>query len=150
MLFEGIIWTCTTSSDGAIKLGSSITRCLGKGDFYGEELLSWASLNMSYSDLPISTQNVKCHQKVEACSLMAKDLKAVVSKFRWHFSTALPDLNNSQLEELALSSLRARRRNRSKKHAKAPQFATDKRGVTTSKNLGTTTSDYYTLLLNRN
>lgn len=82
MLFntEGIIWTYTTSSDGAIKLGSSITRCLGKGDFYGEQLLSWASLNMSYSDLPISTQNVKCHTIVEAFSLMAKDLKAVVSK----------------------------------------------------------------------
>lgn len=143
MIFKGIIWTCTTSNDGAIKLGSSITRCLGKSDFYGEELLSWASLN-----LPISTQNVKCHTKVEACSLMAKDLKAVVSKFRWHFSTALPDFN-SQLEELALSSLRARRRNRSRNHAKAPQFATDKRGVKTSKNLGTTTSDY-TLLLNLN
>ncbi|PRQ60432.1 putative potassium channel, voltage-dependent, EAG/ELK/ERG [Rosa chinensis] len=45
MLFnaEGIIWTYTTSTDGSIKLGSSITLCLGKGDFYREELLSWAS-----------------------------------------------------------------------------------------------------------
>ncbi|XP_061999619.1 cyclic nucleotide-gated ion channel 1-like [Rosa rugosa] len=128
MLFnaEGIIWTYTTSTDGSIKLGSSITQCIGKGDFYGEELLSWASSYMSFSDLPISTQNVKCHTKVEAFSLMAKDLKAVVSKFWWHFSKAVPDLNrnNSQLEELALSSLRARRRKRSKKHIKAPQLST--------------------------
>lgn len=64
---------------------------------------------------------------------MAKDLKAVVSKFWWHFSTALPDLNNSQLEELALSSLRARRLNRSKKHAKAPKLATDKGGENSQK-----------------
>ncbi|KAM5557668.1 hypothetical protein ABKV19_024835 [Rosa sericea] len=128
MLFnaEGIIWTYTTSTDSSIKLGSSITQCLGRGDFYGEELLSWASSYKSFSDLPISTQNVKCHTKVEAFSLMAKDLKAVVSKFWWHFSKAVPDLNknNSQLEELALSSLRARRRNRSKKHIKAPQLST--------------------------
>ncbi|KAL6132180.1 hypothetical protein ACLB2K_070563 [Fragaria x ananassa] len=133
MLFnnEGIIWTYTT--DGSIKLGSSITKCLSKGDFYGEELLSWASSYMSFSDLPISTQNVKCHTKVEAFSLMAKDLKAVVSKFWWHFCKALPDLNknNAQLEELALSSLRARRRNRPKKHIKTnscPRLTIDKGG----------------------
>lgn len=128
MLFnaEGIIWTYTTSTDGSIKLGSSVTQCLGKGDFYGEELLSWASSYTSFSDLPISTQNVKCHTKVEAFSLMAKDLKAVVSKFWWHFSKAVPDLNknNSQLEELALSSIKACRRNRLKKHIKAPQLST--------------------------
>ncbi|KAL6127559.1 hypothetical protein ACLB2K_070924 [Fragaria x ananassa] len=134
MLFnnEGIIWTYTTT-DGSIKLGSSITKYLSKGDFYGEELLSWASSYMSFSDLPISTQNVKCHTKVEAFSLMAKDLKAVVSKFWWHFCKALPDLNknNAQLEELALSSLRARRRNRLKKHIKrnsCPRLTIDKGG----------------------
>ena len=109
MLFntEGIIWTYTTT-DGSTKSGSSITECLGKGDFYGDELLTWASLYMPFSDLPISTQNVKCHTKVEAFCLMAKDLKAVVSKFWWHFSKALPNLNGnnaSRLEELALSFL---------------------------------------------
>ncbi|XP_050385734.1 cyclic nucleotide-gated ion channel 1-like isoform X2 [Argentina anserina] len=118
MLFntEGIIWTYT-AADGSTKLGSSITKCLSKGDYYGEELLSWASLYMPFSDLPISTQNVKCHTKVEAFSLMAKDLKAVVTKLWWHFSKAVPNSNknNSRLEELALSFLRAHRRNRSKK-----------------------------------
>ncbi|KAL6132166.1 hypothetical protein ACLB2K_070537 [Fragaria x ananassa] len=135
MLFnnEGIIWTYTTT-DGSVKSGSSITKYLGKGDFYGEELLSWASSNKSFSDLPISAQNVKCHTKVEAFSLMAKDLKAVVSKFRWHFSKDLPDLNRNnahQLEKLALSSQRAPRLNRSKKYIKrnsSPQLIIDEGG----------------------
>nr|XP_011470223.1 PREDICTED: cyclic nucleotide-gated ion channel 1-like [Fragaria vesca subsp. vesca] len=135
MLFnnEGIIWTYTTT-DGSVKSGSSITKYLGKGDFYGEELLSWASSNKSFSDLPISAQNVKCHTKVEAFSLMAKDLKAVVSKFRWHFSNDLPDLNRNnahQLEKLALSSQRAPRLNRSKKYIKrnsSPQLIIDEGG----------------------
>ncbi|KAL6123086.1 hypothetical protein ACLB2K_075609 [Fragaria x ananassa] len=134
MLFntEGIIWTYTT--DGSVKSGSSITKYLSKGDFYGKELLSWASSNKSFSDLPISAQNVKCHTKVEAFSLMAKDLKAVVSKFRWHISKDLPNLNRNnahQLEKLALSSQRSPRLNRSDKYIKrnsSPQLTIDEGG----------------------
>ncbi|PQP93095.1 hypothetical protein Pyn_14016 [Prunus yedoensis var. nudiflora] len=114
MLFitQGIIWTFAgTQVDGSGKLNgssssstSSITRCLEKGDFYGEELLSRISTYISFSDLPICTDNVKCHTKVEAFALLAKDLKTVVTEFWWYF----PNLNNSELEEkLAISSVRA-------------------------------------------
>ncbi|CAL8162306.1 unnamed protein product [Prunus armeniaca] len=135
MLFitQGIIWTFAgTHVDGSGKLNgstssstSSITRCLEKGDFYGEELLSRISTYISFSDLPICTDNVKCHTKVEAFALLAKDLKTVVTEFWWYF----PTLNNSELEEkLALSSVRAvRRRNREKKATRSPKLAADHR-----------------------
>ncbi|ONI01499.1 hypothetical protein PRUPE_6G143100 [Prunus persica] len=135
MLFitQGIIWTFAgTHVDGSGKLNSSsssstssITRCLEKGDFYGEELLSRISTYISFSDLPICTENVKCHTKVEAFALLAKDLKTVVTEFWWYF----PTLNNSELEEkLALSSVRAvRRRNREKKATRSPKLAADHR-----------------------
>ncbi|XP_034221179.1 cyclic nucleotide-gated ion channel 1-like isoform X2 [Prunus dulcis] len=130
MLFitQGIIWTFTGTSagDGSVQLNgssslsssTSITKCLEKGDFYGEELLSRISTYISFSDLPICTENVKCHTKVEAFALLAKDLRRVVSEFWWYF----PDLKNSKLKEKsALSSLRAvRQRNRSKKEATLP------------------------------
>ncbi|PQM40185.1 hypothetical protein Pyn_29877 [Prunus yedoensis var. nudiflora] len=95
---QGIIWTFA-------------------GDFYGEELLSRISTYISFSDLPICTENVKCHTKVEAFALLAKDLRRVVSEFWWYF----PNLKNSELKEKsALSSLRSiRQRNRSKKEAKS-------------------------------
>lgn len=132
MLFitQGIIWTfsCTGTSDSSAKISgsssSSITRCLEKGDFFGQELLSRISTFISFSDLPISTQNVKCHTKVEAFALLAKDLRTVVTEFWWYF----PNLNNSELEEqLALSSLRAVRRRRSKKATPLTHSATDPR-----------------------
>ncbi|BBH05311.1 hypothetical protein Prudu_016664 [Prunus dulcis] len=135
MLFitQGIIWTFAgTHIDGSGKLNgssssstSSITRCLEKGDFYGEELLSRISTYISFSDLPICTDNVKCHTKVEAFALLAKDLKTVVTEFWWYF----PTLNNSELEEkLALSSVRAvRRRNREKKATRSSKLAADHR-----------------------
>ncbi|CAB4313478.1 unnamed protein product [Prunus armeniaca] len=130
MLFitQGIIWTFagTSAGDGSVQLNgsssssssTSITKCLEKGDFYGEELLSRISTYISFSDLPICTENVKCHTKVEAFALLAKDLRRVVSEFWWYF----PDLKNSELKEKsALSSLRAvRQRNRSKKEAALP------------------------------
>ncbi|CAL9000291.1 unnamed protein product [Prunus brigantina] len=129
MLFitQGIIWTFAgTLVDGSSSSStSSITRCLEKGDFYGEELLSRISTYISFSDLPICTDNVKCHTKVEAFALLAKDLKTVVTEFWWYF----PTLNNSELEEkLALSSVRAvRRRNREKKATRSPKLAADHR-----------------------
>ncbi|XP_007199331.2 cyclic nucleotide-gated ion channel 1 isoform X3 [Prunus persica] len=90
MLFitRGILLTYTTNN-GARRSsgGSSTTKCLAKGDFYGEELLTWASTFSPLSDLPISTTFVKSLTKVEAFALMANDLKTIASKFWRHFRT---------------------------------------------------------------
>ncbi|XP_021830089.1 cyclic nucleotide-gated ion channel 1-like [Prunus avium] len=90
MLFitQGILLTYTTNNGaGKSSGGSSTTKCLGKGDFYGEELLTWASTFSPLSDLPISTRFVKSLTKVEAFALTANDLKIIASKFQWHFKT---------------------------------------------------------------
>ncbi|KAL6270114.1 hypothetical protein ACE6H2_027025 [Prunus campanulata] len=85
---RGILLTYTTNNGaGTSSGGSSTTKCLAKGDFYGEELLTWASTFSPLSDLPISTRFVKSLTKVEAFALMANDLKIIASKFWRHFST---------------------------------------------------------------
>lgn len=82
------ILTYATNNNGTN--GSTTTICLDKGDIYGEELVKWASnsvtsssnlpvlTKVSLSDLPISTTTLKCYTKVEACTLMATDLKNIV------------------------------------------------------------------------
>ncbi|CAL8148425.1 unnamed protein product [Prunus armeniaca] len=60
---------------------SMATKQLGKGDVYGEELLTWASPKKTGIDnLPTSNEYVKCHTKVEGFVLSAQDLLKVVSK----------------------------------------------------------------------
>ena len=82
---QGIVWSFTTGNNGE-GIDSSEAECIGKGDFYGQDLLDWAfndsptSLNLS--KLPISKKTVKTHAKVEAFALMANDLKIVVSNWR--------------------------------------------------------------------
>ncbi|CAN6564754.1 unnamed protein product [Malus baccata var. baccata] len=84
---EGIIWTYVGGDQNRHGGGSSSgsqsssmpTNMLKKGQFYGEELLYRQS---SPSQLPISPQTVKCHTKVEAFVLMAKDWTSIVSKCR--------------------------------------------------------------------
>ncbi|CAL9008880.1 unnamed protein product [Prunus brigantina] len=80
MLFitEGSIWTYMP---GGMPTNSVKT----KGEFYGEELLKWAS--SSSPKLPISTQNVQCHTKVEGFVLMSTDLTSVVSKCQLWWNT---------------------------------------------------------------
>ncbi|KAL6194742.1 hypothetical protein ACLB2K_035818 [Fragaria x ananassa] len=83
--------TTTTKTDhevGRANVGSPSTiRCsLKNGDVYGDEqLLSWASpldmSDISYADLPVLTENVKCLSEVEGFVLNAKDLKYVVSVY---------------------------------------------------------------------
>ncbi|XP_068328406.1 cyclic nucleotide-gated ion channel 1-like [Pyrus communis] len=81
MLFiiKGTMWTYT-SSDSQVGQGisSMATKHLGKGHFYGEELLDWAS--DSFAKVPVSSKHVKTQTKVEAFVLMAKDLATVVSR----------------------------------------------------------------------
>ncbi|PRQ46831.1 putative potassium channel, voltage-dependent, EAG/ELK/ERG [Rosa chinensis] len=114
---SGTAWSYTTSTNanvaGSTNNGSSIIKCLARGDFYGEELLNWATTKFaSFSEFPISTRTLKTQTKVEGFVLRANDLKSVVAKFWWYFSSKnLHQLNNSQLEQwqnLAASSLQAK------------------------------------------
>ncbi|KAM1049689.1 hypothetical protein FF2_031234 [Malus domestica] len=85
MLFitQGTVRIYNTSNIGGS--GFSRTSCLVRGDFHGEELLNWALYNVnvasSSDDLPISTRIVKCSTKVEGFTLMANDLRSLVSEF---------------------------------------------------------------------
>lgn len=83
---EGFMWTYTTATEsshveketGLVTSTSMDTNCLKKGDSYGHELLKFAS--PSLTQLPTVAANVKCHTKVEAFVLVAKDLRSVVTK----------------------------------------------------------------------
>ncbi|KAK4716750.1 hypothetical protein R3W88_015088 [Solanum pinnatisectum] len=53
------------------------------GDFYGDELLTWAlDPHTSSSSLPISTRTVQAVTDIEAFAFTADDLKFVASQFR--------------------------------------------------------------------
>ncbi|BFG39742.1 hypothetical protein CerSpe_260150 [Prunus speciosa] len=112
MLFitQGTAWSYPTNASG-----SSAIKCLVKGDFYGEELLNWASKLTSFSEFPNSTRIVKAHTKVEAFTIRANNLNIVVSQFWWHFSKRLGHIEESQLERwqhLAACSIQAKWRRR--------------------------------------
>ncbi|XVF33181.1 hypothetical protein REPUB_Repub17cG0146500 [Reevesia pubescens] len=55
---------------------------LKAGDFCGDDLLTWALVPQSSSNLPISTRTVQALTEVEAFALMADDLKFVACQFR--------------------------------------------------------------------
>ncbi|CAN6546283.1 unnamed protein product [Malus baccata var. baccata] len=116
MLFitQGIVWSYGSSNNN----GS--TRCLKKGDFYGEELLNWVSEVTYLTALPISTRFVKSHTHVEAFVLRAYDLKTIVSKNWLHFSKFTPP---SQKQHLAASSLQESWRRHHEKRARAVHLA---------------------------
>ncbi|XP_061998352.1 cyclic nucleotide-gated ion channel 1-like isoform X2 [Rosa rugosa] len=83
---EGLMWTYTTATESshygkATKPATSPsmdTNFLKKGDSYGHALLQFAS--SSLAALPTSNENVRCHTRVVAFVLMAKDLKNIVTK----------------------------------------------------------------------
>ncbi|KAL6274500.1 hypothetical protein ACE6H2_025192 [Prunus campanulata] len=113
--FGSNLQTSTAWSYPANASGSSAIRCLVKGDFYGEELLNWASKLTSFSEFPNSTRIVKAHTKVEAFAIRANNLNIVVSQFWWHFSKRLGHIEESQLERwqhLAACSIQAKWRRR--------------------------------------
>ncbi|KAM1183938.1 hypothetical protein ACFX19_002229 [Malus domestica] len=118
MLFiiEGTMWTYASSDSQAGKgISSMATKPLGKGQFYGEELLDWASDN--FTELPVSSKHVKSQTKVEAFVLMAKDLENVVCRYKqyWDF---LNCNNPEEVEKVALSTVR---RFRTKAQQRLPQ-----------------------------
>ncbi|XP_061993607.1 cyclic nucleotide-gated ion channel 1-like [Rosa rugosa] len=95
LITDGLIWTYTTSISRISPSSASTSQdegqgtgstCLGKGAFYGDELLSWASDSLkSLDNLPVLKANAKAHGKVEGFVLMAKDLKVVVDKYKMYW-----------------------------------------------------------------
>ena len=80
LITDGIAWAYPSSNNGE---GKHAER-LEKGHFFGEELLEllWNSssvdvYNHNLSKLPISSETLKTHTKVEAFALMANDLKDI-------------------------------------------------------------------------
>ncbi|KAF7801530.1 cyclic nucleotide-gated ion channel 18 [Senna tora] len=70
----------STTNGGRSGFFNSIT--LRPGDFCGEELLTWALMPNSSSNLPSSTRSVKALTEVEAFALQAEDLKIVAGQFK--------------------------------------------------------------------
>ncbi|PRQ19116.1 putative ion channel, cNMP-binding protein [Rosa chinensis] len=97
---------------GGTVSNSSIIKCLKKDDFFGDELLDWAFVFASISDLPVSPKTVMSQTRVEAFAINASNLRRVVSKFRLHFILNLPDLKHSPLERMAATSLQTAWRER--------------------------------------
>ncbi|KAL3532913.1 hypothetical protein ACH5RR_006434 [Cinchona calisaya] len=70
----------STTNGGRTGFFNSIK--LQPGDFCGEELLAWALLPKSTTNLPSSTRTVRALVEVEAFALRAEDLKFVANQFR--------------------------------------------------------------------
>ena len=70
----------STTGGGRTGFFNSIT--LRRGDFCGEELLVWALLPRSSSNLPLSTRTVRTLTEVEGFALRAEDLRFVANQFR--------------------------------------------------------------------
>ena len=73
--------------------GRSNSRSLEAGDFFGDDLLTWASQpNSSTQNLPPSSFTVKCITNVEAFCLPAQDVKHLIRfNYSQRFQLALRD-----------------------------------------------------------
>ncbi|XWS50990.1 hypothetical protein CRYUN_Cryun12cG0138200 [Craigia yunnanensis] len=80
----------STINGGRTGFFNSIT--LGPGDFYGEELLTWALIPTSSSslNLSLSTRTIKSLTEVKAFALRSRDLKFVAKQFKRRYSKKLP------------------------------------------------------------
>ncbi|KAL6123072.1 hypothetical protein ACLB2K_075599 [Fragaria x ananassa] len=89
LVTEGTMWIYSSNSTGA-SASNKIHRTVENGGIYGDEqLLSWVSKNMqhvSLATIPISTENVKCHTRVEGFAITATDLKAVATKCKMYWN----------------------------------------------------------------
>ncbi|CAN6705922.1 unnamed protein product [Malus baccata var. baccata] len=109
LIIEGTMWTYESSDSHAGQgISSMAIKPLTKGDFYGEELLDWASDR--FTEVPVSSKHVKSQTKVEAFLLMAKDLEAVLDHFN----------NREEVEEVALSTFRRFRTNAQRRPTPSP------------------------------
>ncbi|KAM3694007.1 hypothetical protein ACJW31_07G028100 [Castanea mollissima] len=101
---DGIVWT-STSNNGE---GSNSRRAerLGRGQYFGEELLEWVlkpTSRRNLSILPVSSKTLKTHTKVETFALMAHDFNKI-----WQLSLLGPE----QLVQAAIFIQRLWRRKR--------------------------------------
>ena len=85
-IFRGKLESCTTDGGRKDIFKSMI---LKPGDFWSEELLTWALLPSSGDSYPLSTRTVRTITEFEAFSLQADDLKFVASTFRMMHSKHL-------------------------------------------------------------
>ncbi|KAL6281001.1 hypothetical protein ACE6H2_017882 [Prunus campanulata] len=123
LVTQGTVRSYTTSNGG--KKDPTTPKHIKQGDFYGEELISWASKFPPSTELPISDKNVRSITRVEGFALTAEDLKnhVVLRYFWWQFTKGI-DLNNLtdsqmlQLKELAV--INSQRSFRSRKKAEKP------------------------------
>ncbi|XP_068316264.1 cyclic nucleotide-gated ion channel 1-like [Pyrus communis] len=125
MLFivEGTTWAYTSSDSQAGSRTSSMDiEPLGKGQFYGEELLDWAS--DTFTKLPVSSKHVKSQTKVEAFVLMAKDLETVVSRYKKYWDSVY----SKNREEVALSTFRCFRTKAQQRPSSSPTGIADTNG----------------------
>ncbi|BFG36173.1 hypothetical protein CerSpe_224470 [Prunus speciosa] len=87
---RGRVLTYNTTSTGHGEGGSGLSNTIGPwltgGDFYGEELISWAATSTS-SHWPISNKTLKAHQKVEVFAIRASALLLIVSEHEEYFNT---------------------------------------------------------------
>ncbi|CAL9002535.1 unnamed protein product [Prunus brigantina] len=90
---RGMVLTYNTTSTGhgggGRGLSNTIHPWLFRGDFYGEELISWAcaATSTSFPDWPISNKTLKAHEKVEVFAIRASALLLIVSKHKEYFKT---------------------------------------------------------------
>ncbi|BFG36176.1 hypothetical protein CerSpe_224500 [Prunus speciosa] len=81
---RGSVLTDNTTSTGH---GGGGSGCLTGGDFYGQELISWAATSTSLSHLPISNKTLKSLEKVEVFAIRASALWRIVSEHKKYFKT---------------------------------------------------------------
>ncbi|CAN6569632.1 unnamed protein product [Malus baccata var. baccata] len=126
MLFivEGTMWTYASSdhSQAGSRTLSMDIEPLGKGQFYGEELLDWAS--DTFTELPVSSKYVKSQTKVEAFVLMAKDLETVISRYKKYWDLVY----SKNREEVALSTVRRFRTKAQQRPSSSPPRIADTNG----------------------
>ncbi|XP_020420362.1 cyclic nucleotide-gated ion channel 1 [Prunus persica] len=123
LVTQGTVRSYTTSN--GVKKDPTTPKHIKQGDFYGEELISWASKFPPSTELPISDKNVRSITRVEAFALTAEDLKnhVLLRYFWWQFTKGI-DLNNLtdsqmlQLKELAV--INPQRAFRGRKRAEKP------------------------------
>ncbi|CAL9030908.1 unnamed protein product [Prunus brigantina] len=127
LITQGTVRTYTTSSGG--KNHPSKPKCIKKDDFYGGELIKWASNFPPSTEVLISDKNVRAIARVEAFSLTAEDLRnhVILRYFWWQFTKSidLKDLTDSQMQQLTelavITVQRAFRRSRKRRSMQPPQ-----------------------------
>ncbi|KAM1070346.1 hypothetical protein ACFX1X_002187 [Malus domestica] len=116
IIIEGTVWTyASTDSQAGQGISLMDTEPLGKGHCYGEELLDCAS--DCFTKLPVSSKHVKCHTKIEAFVLLAKDLETVVSRYPllWQKSEKV----SHKVENIAASTIAKAYRHHLERRAEA-------------------------------